>query len=120
MTTNCKYLIAEFYHQFLSQNFDVKEHASQVLQGSIVSEQLAKLTEGMITSDSERWIIPYSNCCKLFLGLNLLDKTIHKQVSEHYEDLLKHASGIETLENVIVLMQSHIQVYICVYITTQI
>lgn len=36
----------EFYHQFLSENFDVKEHASQVLQGSIVSEQLAKLADG--------------------------------------------------------------------------
>lgn len=35
----------EFYHQFLSENFDVKEHASQVLQGSIVSEQLAKLAD---------------------------------------------------------------------------
>ena len=43
-------------------------------------------------------------------GLTLLDQTIHKQVSEHYEDLLKHARGIETLENVIALMQSHIQV----------
>lgn len=40
--------VAEFYHQFLSENFDVKEHASQVLQSSIVSEQLTKLTEGKI------------------------------------------------------------------------
>lgn len=36
----------DFYHQFLSENFDVKEHASHVLQGSIVSEQLSKLAEG--------------------------------------------------------------------------
>ncbi|XP_057373546.1 conserved oligomeric Golgi complex subunit 5-like [Daphnia carinata] len=77
----------EFYHQFLSEKFDVKEHASQVLQGSIVSEQLAKLAE----------------------GLSLLDKTIQNQVSEHYEDLLKHATGIETLENVLSMMQNHIQ-----------
>jgi len=71
MTTNCKYLIAEFYHQFLSQNFDVKEHASQVLQGSIVSEQLAKLTEGIITSDSER-IISYSNCVVSFFRIDIV------------------------------------------------
>nr|CAH0110057.1 unnamed protein product [Daphnia galeata] len=77
----------EFYHQFLSEKFDVKEHASHVLQGSIVSEQLAKLAD----------------------GLSLLDKTIQNQVSEHYEDLLKHASGIETLENVLSMMQNHIQ-----------
>ncbi|XP_046635816.1 conserved oligomeric Golgi complex subunit 5-like [Daphnia pulicaria] len=77
----------EFYHQFLSEKFDVKEHASQVLQGSIVSEQLAKLAD----------------------GLSLLDKAIQNQVSEHYEDLLKHASGIETLENVLSMMQNHIQ-----------
>lgn len=38
----------DFYHQFLSENFDVKEHASHVLQGSVVSEQLAKLAEGRI------------------------------------------------------------------------
>ncbi|EFX83109.1 hypothetical protein DAPPUDRAFT_316118 [Daphnia pulex] len=77
----------EFYHQFLSEKFDVKEHASQVLQGSIVSEQLGKLAD----------------------GLSLLDKAIQNQVSEHYEDLLKHASGIETLENVLSMMQNHIQ-----------
>ncbi|XP_046439744.1 conserved oligomeric Golgi complex subunit 5-like [Daphnia pulex] len=77
----------EFYHQFLYEKFDVKEHASQVLQGSIVSEQLAKLGD----------------------GLSLLDKAIQNQVSEHYEDLLKHASGIETLENVLSMMQNHIQ-----------
>ena len=40
----------------------------------------------------------------------MLDQTIHNQVSEHYEDLLKHASGIDTLENVIAMMQNHIQV----------
>lgn len=44
-------------------------------------------------------------------GLSLLDKTIQNQVSEHYEDLLKHATGIETLENVLSMMQNHIQVY---------
>ena len=46
----------------------------------------------------------------IYLGLSLLDKTIQNQVSEHYEDLLKHASGIETLENVLSMMQNHIQV----------
>lgn len=38
----------EFYQQFLVEDFDVKEHASQVLQGSVVSEQLSKLSEGCI------------------------------------------------------------------------
>lgn len=43
-------------------------------------------------------------------GLTLLDKTIQNQVSEHYEDILKHATGIETLENVLSMMQNHILV----------
>lgn len=46
----------------------------------------------------------------MYLGLSLLDKAIQNQVSEHYEDLLKHASGIETLENVLSMMHNHIQV----------
>jgi len=77
----------EYYHGFLSDNFDVKQHACQLLQGAIVSEQLAKLSEGLL----------------------LLDKKIHNQVSDHYEDLLQQASGIETLESVISMMQTHIQ-----------
>jgi hypothetical protein len=55
----------------------------------------------------------------IYLGLSLLDKTIQNQVSEHYEDLLKHASGIETLENVLSMMQNHIQVdfiFLCNYL----
>ena len=59
----------------------------------------------------------FSNVIEKFLqkifytsGLTLLDKKIQDQVSEHYEDFLNHSSGITTLENVIVMMQSHIQV----------
>lgn len=105
-------LVAEFYQQFLKDDFDVKEHASLVLQGSIVSEQLAKLSEGSFYN-----CLAESNCIVILFwmyggkkGLTLLDKTIHNQVSEHYEDLLKHANGIETLENVIFMIQNHIQV----------
>lgn len=89
------------------EDFDVKEHASQVLQGSVVSEQLSKLSEGIILHNK---IYGFNIINFICLGLSLLDKTIHNQVSEHYEDLLKHASGIETLENVISMMQAHIQV----------
>ena len=41
------FFFAEYYHGFLSDNFDVKQHACQLLQGAIVSEQLAKLSEGI-------------------------------------------------------------------------
>jgi len=51
--------------------------------------------------------------------LTLLDKKIQDQVSEHYEDFLNHSSGITTLENVIVMMQNHIQVkYPSIYLNT--
>jgi len=43
------YFLIEYYHGFLSEDFDVKQHACQLLQGAIVSEQLAKLSEGKIS-----------------------------------------------------------------------
>jgi len=42
------HFFSEFYQQFLVEDFDVKEHASHVLQGSVVSEQLSKLSEGIV------------------------------------------------------------------------
>lgn len=56
----------------------------------------------------------------IFLGLSLLDKTIQLQVSDHYADLLKHATGIETLENIIQTAQNHIQVILFLFINNSI
>ena len=52
-------IFADIFHQFLEENFDAKAHATRVIQGLAISQQLAKLAE----------------------GINLLDKELHSQVN---------------------------------------
>ncbi|XP_048741093.2 conserved oligomeric Golgi complex subunit 5-like isoform X2 [Ostrea edulis] len=77
----------EEFRKFLDESFDVKAHANQAIQGKAISEQLSKLAE----------------------GISLLDKEIHSQIVAHHEDLLSQATGVETLEGVLQMMQSRIQ-----------
>lgn len=69
----------ELYHQFLADDCNIKAITSSAVQCAAVSEQLAKLSS----------------------GISLLDKALHHQVSNHYEDLLSQATEIETLESVL-------------------
>lgn len=73
--------------QFLNENFDVKAHANQAIQGKAIAEQLSKLAE----------------------GISLLDREIHSQIVAHHDDLLSQATGVETLEGVLQMMQTRIQ-----------
>ncbi|XP_045618166.1 conserved oligomeric Golgi complex subunit 5 [Procambarus clarkii] len=75
------------YAPFLADDFDVQSHASQLVQGVIIAEQLNKLT----------------------LGINRLEREIESQVGSHYEDLLSQATGVETLEDVLNTMHTRIQ-----------
>ncbi|XP_069937869.1 conserved oligomeric Golgi complex subunit 5-like [Cherax quadricarinatus] len=75
------------YSPFLADDFDVQKHASQLVQGVIIAEQLNKLT----------------------LGINRLEREIESQVGSHYEDLLSQATGVETLEDVLNTMHTRIQ-----------
>ncbi|CAI9719984.1 conserved oligomeric Golgi complex subunit 5 [Octopus vulgaris] len=77
----------ETFNPFLDDKFDVKAHANKTIQGIAIGEQLAKLTDGMA----------------------ILDKEIHNQIVDHHEDLLSQATGVETLEGVLQMMQSRIQ-----------
>ncbi|KAK6993674.1 conserved oligomeric Golgi complex subunit 5 [Biomphalaria glabrata] len=77
----------EIFRHFLDENFDVKAHANKAIQGQVISEQLGKLAE----------------------GIGLLDKEIHAQIVTHHEDLLSQATGVETLEGVLQMMQTRIQ-----------
>ncbi|GFO07452.1 conserved oligomeric Golgi complex subunit 5 [Plakobranchus ocellatus] len=77
----------DVFRQFLDTNFDVKVHANKAIQGMMISEQLGKLAE----------------------GISLLDKEIHSQIVSHHEDLLSQATGVETLEGVLQMMQTRIQ-----------
>ncbi|XP_044182352.1 conserved oligomeric Golgi complex subunit 5-like [Acropora millepora] len=74
------------FKQFLEEEFDDRVYANNIIQGRAISETLARLAD----------------------GINLLDKELHGQVVEHHEDLLQQATGIETLEGVLQMMQTRI------------
>ncbi|PFX29947.1 Conserved oligomeric Golgi complex subunit 5 [Stylophora pistillata] len=80
------FFLPETFKQFLEDNFDDRTYANNIIQSRAISESLARLAD----------------------GINLLDKELHAQVVEHHEDLLQQATGIETLEGVLQMMQTRI------------
>ena len=46
-------LFSEFFSSFLDEEFDVKAHANKAIQGVAITEQLAKLADGMALLDKE-------------------------------------------------------------------
>ncbi|XP_077450408.1 conserved oligomeric Golgi complex subunit 5 [Stigmatopora argus] len=76
----------EFYADFLARDFDVKIYTAQAIHHAVIAEQLAKLAQ----------------------GISQLDKELHSQVVARHEDLLAQATGIESLEGVLQMMQTRI------------
>ncbi|CAH0393234.1 unnamed protein product [Bemisia tabaci] len=76
-----------FLSQFLESQDNENETARVSFQMLAVSEQLAKLAQ----------------------GISLLDKEINKQVCEKHEDLIAQAIWVEKLESILAIMQSHVQ-----------
>ncbi|XP_053572547.1 conserved oligomeric Golgi complex subunit 5 isoform X1 [Bombina bombina] len=76
----------ECYTDFLKDEFDVKIYTSQSIHQAVIAEQLAKLAQ----------------------GISQLDKELHFQVVARHEDLLAQATGIESLEGVLQMMQTRI------------
>lgn len=74
------------FERFLEKDFDPKGYANNVIQSRAIGECLEKLAD----------------------GVRLLDKELHSQVVMRHEDLLQQATGIETLEGVLQMMQSRI------------
>uniref|UniRef100_A0A6I8QCX2 Conserved oligomeric Golgi complex subunit 5 n=1 Tax=Xenopus tropicalis TaxID=8364 RepID=A0A6I8QCX2_XENTR len=74
------------YTDFLRDDFDVKIYTSQSIHQAVIAEQLAKLAQ----------------------GISQLDKELHLQVVARHEDLLAQATGIESLEGVLQMMQTRI------------
>ena len=68
--------VADVFKEFLEAEFDPKAYATTVIQSMAITQQLAKLAD----------------------GIGSLDKEIQSQVVAHHEDLLSQATGIETLE----------------------
>ncbi|KAG7277636.1 hypothetical protein CRUP_025321, partial [Coryphaenoides rupestris] len=65
---------------------DVTTYTAQAIHHAIIAEQLAKLAQ----------------------GISQLDKELHSQVVARHEDLLAQATGIESLEGVLQMMQTRI------------
>ncbi|XP_068611151.1 conserved oligomeric Golgi complex subunit 5 [Brachionichthys hirsutus] len=76
----------ECYADFLTEDFDVKTYAARAIQRAVIAEQLAELAQ----------------------GISQLDKELHSQVVARHEDLLSQATGIESLEGVLQMMQTRI------------
>uniref|UniRef100_A0A7N8X5U1 Conserved oligomeric Golgi complex subunit 5 n=1 Tax=Mastacembelus armatus TaxID=205130 RepID=A0A7N8X5U1_9TELE len=76
----------ECYVDFLAEDFDVKTYTAQAIHHAVIAEQLAKLAQ----------------------GISQLDKELHSQVVARHEDLLAQATGIESLEGVLQMMQTRI------------
>uniref|UniRef100_A0A8C9YYH0 Conserved oligomeric Golgi complex subunit 5 n=1 Tax=Sander lucioperca TaxID=283035 RepID=A0A8C9YYH0_SANLU len=76
----------ECFADFLAQDFDVKTYTAQAIHHAVIAEQLAKLAQ----------------------GISQLDKELHSQVVARHEDLLSQATGIESLEGVLQMMQTRI------------
>uniref|UniRef100_A0A8P4K6G4 Conserved oligomeric Golgi complex subunit 5 n=1 Tax=Dicentrarchus labrax TaxID=13489 RepID=A0A8P4K6G4_DICLA len=76
----------ECYTDFLAEDFDVKTYTAQAIHHAVIAEQLAKLAQ----------------------GISQLDKELHSQVVARHEDLLSQATGIESLEGVLQMMQTRI------------
>ncbi|XP_014663844.1 PREDICTED: conserved oligomeric Golgi complex subunit 5-like [Priapulus caudatus] len=77
----------EVFNEFMKDDFDVRSHATRVIQSLAIAEQLGKLAS----------------------GISLLDKELHSQVAAHHKDLLSQATGIESLEGVLEMMNTRIQ-----------
>ena len=72
--------------EFAREEFDAKSFTSAIMKTNLLSEHLGKLSQ----------------------SINALDKEIREQVSEHHEDLLHQAINIETLEEMLDMVQTRI------------
>lgn len=71
---------------FVREDFDVKSFTSAILKTQQLAEHLGKLA----------------------VSVNVLDQEIKEQVNEHHEDLLHQAINIETLEEMLDMVQTRI------------
>ena len=72
--------------EFITEEFDFKKYTNAIIKTKTLSEHLSKLS----------------------LCTNLLDKEIREQISLHHEDLLNQAINIETLEEMLDMVQTRI------------
>uniref|UniRef100_H2YD78 Conserved oligomeric Golgi complex subunit 5 n=1 Tax=Ciona savignyi TaxID=51511 RepID=H2YD78_CIOSA len=71
---------------FLKDEFDVQDYATKVIENAAISQRLAQLMD----------------------GISMLDKQLQSQITSRHEDLLAQATGIESLEGILTMMQTRI------------
>lgn len=94
MSTNIvKHLVSELSEnlhingeEFVKEDFDIKSLTAALIKTNQLSEHLSQLAQ----------------------NIHLLDKEIKEQVSDHHEDLLNQAVNIETLEEMLDIVQTRI------------
>jgi len=72
--------------EFMSTSFNVQSYTTTVIQSTNITNRLAELEQ----------------------GINVLDKELQTQITKRHGDLLAQATGIESLEGVLTMMQSRI------------
>lgn len=72
--------------EFMLENFDFKKYTNAIMKTKILGDHLSKLS----------------------LCTNILDKEIREQITLHHEDLLNQAINIETLEEMLDMVQTRI------------
>ena len=77
---------------FLKEDFDIKTFSAAIVKTKVLSEHLSKLS----------------------LNIATLDKEIREQVSLHHEDLLHQAIKIETLEEMLDMVQTRISLILLI------
>ncbi|TNN34625.1 Conserved oligomeric Golgi complex subunit 5 [Liparis tanakae] len=98
------------YADFLADDFDVKTYTAQAIHHAAIAEQLAELAQGISQLDKELHsqvqqsrtdgVVPLS-CTARYSRATLT-------VVARHEDLLSQATGIESLEGVLQMMQTRI------------
>jgi len=68
------------FRQFLEETFDVKSHANRAIQGAAITDQLAKLAEGIGLLDKEihsqvTYVLTNKSCHSDFIFLLIVFKT---------------------------------------------
>ncbi|KAK1790241.1 hypothetical protein P4O66_014161 [Electrophorus voltai] len=85
-STRNSLLTDECYADFVNEEFDAKAYTAHAIHHAVIAEHLAKLAQ----------------------GISQLDRELHCQVVATHEDLLAQATGIESLEGVLEMMQTRI------------
>ena len=75
-------LFVEVFSQFTTAEFDAKTHATRIIQSHAISQQLAKLAEGINLLDRQlhSQVVCLSVSVCMAEGINLLDRQLHSQV----------------------------------------